>query len=195
MKNLLKASAGAIALMAGAGTAMAQDAGTAGTQQMASDITCSQIIVLDADEAERVLYFVAGYQAAQDRAGMGADSAAAATGTTPTDTTAGADATASAEAPADDTMDPDTTAAAEAPIDPEVTEGATTDTMAADDTPTETDTTTTAGTTADTGLGGEALAATGFIELPVESVMTACADAPESRVSDVMGQQGGSTAQ
>src|SRR5690606_10642480 len=77
MKSLLKSSVGALALLTGAGIAFAQqDSGAAGSQMMASDITCSQLVELDSDEAERAVYFLAGFHAAEQE-GAGSSSAAA----------------------------------------------------------------------------------------------------------------------
>lgn len=183
MKTLLKTSAGIAALLTGAGLASAQDGTATQNQQMASDITCAQIVVLDQQEAERALYFLAGYRAAQQEMG------------TQTDTTAAAD---TGDAGAE--MDTETTASAEAGTATETTTGTDTQTTAAAETgeagmDAGTDTTTTAGTSAETGTAGEGsqmFAASGYFDIPVEGVITACREAPESRASDVLGQQSGS---
>ncbi|MFC6490136.1 HdeA/HdeB family chaperone [Nitratireductor sp. GCM10026969] len=216
MKNVLKTSAGVLALLAGSSLAIAQDTGTGatGNQQMAGDVSCAQIVALDASEAERVLYFLAGHEAGQKEAGTGTT---AATGTdTSTDTMAGADTGSDATTDMDES---DTTAATRTSpnmgTDTDTTastSGADTsggasadmesDTMAADDTGTDTmtgtDTTTTAGTTTGTtgsAGGAQQFAAVGYFEIPIESVMTACENAPDSSISDILRQQGGGTNQ
>lgn len=220
MKNVLKTSAGVLALLAGSSLAIAQDSGTGatGNQQMAGDVSCAQIVALDASEAERVLYFLAGHEAGQkETTGTGTT---AATGTdTSTDTMAGADTGSDATTDMDES---DTTAATRTSPDMGTdtdttasTSGADTsggasadmesDTMAADDTGTDTmtgtDTTTTAGTTTGTtgttgsAGGAQQFAAVGYFEIPIESVMTACENAPDSSISDILRQQGGGTNQ
>lgn len=221
MKTLLKSSVGIAALLTGAGLALAQDGGATQNQQMAADITCAQIVVLDQQEAERALYFLAGYRAAQQDMGTQTDTTASATqGTTGgaevttgtgTDTAAAADTgetgaemetdtTASAETGAgtDAMADTDTTASADTGADTDVEMD--TDTTASADTGEAdanigTDTTTTAGTSAESGAAGQdsqMFAASGYFDIPVEGVITACREAPESRASDVLGQQSGS---
>src|SRR5690606_33875386 len=108
MKILLKTSVGVLALMFGAGMAVAQDssAPSSGMGAMPSDFTCDQLASLDDQQAEQRIYFIAGYQAAQS-AGVGMDSTAS--------TTPGADAGMDTTAGAVPSADAETSTTAEAP--------------------------------------------------------------------------------
>jgi len=178
MNMLLKTSVGVLALMAGAGIAMAQTdtgSGALGTGAMPSSMTCADIVDLGDQEVEQRLYFIAGYQAAQGATGT--DTAASATTDMPSDTTASTD-TGSA------TTGTDSTAAADTEME--------SDTMASDTTGDDaaaggTDPTTTAGTSGATGTTG---AAGGFVEIPVETVMTECENNPDTLIMDILEQQG-----
>lgn len=223
MKSLLKASVGTLALITGAGVAMAQSdtssASAAGS--MASDITCAQLAELDSDQQELRLYYIAGYQSAQASSGMGMGTDTTAGADTGMDSGSGADVTAGADTGSDLDAGADVTADADAaaPSDADVTagadtgaSGAQTDTTASADTGTadvETDTTASAdtgmGTGADSGTdlgtdstttagtstsGSAAGSLGGFPDIPVDTVMSACQDNPDSAVLDILRQEG-----
>lgn len=195
MNRLLKTSTGIIALTMGAGVAMAQtDTGTTGAAgAMPSDITCAQIVDLDTQQAEQRLYFIAGFQAAQD-AGFGTDSAAGATMGTDNDVTAGAESGAGTDPDTDTSVaagtDADTGTTTEDGTGTDMAAGADTDTGA--DAELGTDTTTTAGTTADTG--GAGAMGGGFFDIPVDTVMSECQNNPDMLVFDILSQQRGPAA-
>lgn len=183
MKTLLKTSVGVLALMFGAGMAVAQDssAPSSGMGAMPSDFTCDQLAGLDDQQAEQRIYFIAGYQAAQS-AGVGMDSTAS--------TTPGADAGTAPSA------DAETSTTAEAPATPDASPETETDMAAGADTSAEealpgTDTTTTAGTRNDTtgSAAGGSGAMSGFPDISVETVMSECENNPDMLVQDILRQQ------
>ena len=204
MKTLLKTSAGVLALMFGAGMAVAQtDSGTAsGMGAMPSDFTCDQLAGLDDQQAEQRIYFIAGYQAAQD-AGFGTDSTAStttgadtgmdATAAAPTGADSGTDTTAGAttgtETETDTTASATTTPDAGAGTETDMTAGADTGAGAVPGT----DTTTTAGNASDTtgSTAGGTGAMGGFPDISVETVMSECENNPDMLVLDILSQQQG----
>lgn len=189
MKILLKTSVGVLALMFGAGMAVAQDssAPSSGMGAMPSDFTCDQLASLDDQQAEQRIYFIAGYQAAQS-AGVGMDSTAS--------TTPGADAGMDTTAGAVPSADAETSTTAEAPATPDASPETETDMAAGADTSAEealpgTDTTTTAGTRNDTtgSAAGGSGAMSGFPDISVETVMSECENNPDMLVQDILRQQ------
>jgi len=78
MNVLLKTTAGAVALLAGAGIAMAEGEKASTSASMTGmDMTCADVANLEPQEAERALYFLAGLQQGQNASRMSQDSAAA----------------------------------------------------------------------------------------------------------------------
>lgn len=202
MKTFLKTSVGVIALLGGAGVALAQGSDTSGTQSIGFDMTCDEFANLEPDQAERALYYLAGYQAAQSETGMPSDTTASAGGTSGADVTtgAGSDTSASAGTGTSSEMESDTTAAADSGAADMGTSGTSgTDTTASADTgaadmgtsgTSGTDTTTTGAT----GTESQSMTGTasGFPDLSVESAMSACEESPDATVASILQQQGGS---
>jgi len=78
MNVLLKTTAGAVALLSGAGIAMAEGEKASTSASMTGmDMTCADVVVLEPQEAERALYFLAGLQQGQNASRLSNDSAAA----------------------------------------------------------------------------------------------------------------------
>ena len=176
MKILLKTSVGVLALMMGTGLALAQTSGStsAGIGSAPMSFTCDQLAGLDEQQAEQRVYFLAGYQAAQEAgSGMG-DTQAGITSDAP-ETTAGA------ELGTD--MDTQTTAGA---TDMETDTGVTAEADTGASEEAGTDTTTTAATS-----GGSADSMSGFSDISIQTVMSECENNPDMLVLDILRQQGG----
>ncbi len=174
----------AIALL---GTALALGISGAAQAQSAMDgmnpatMTCGDIANLGDDRAEGAIYFIAGYQYSDMGGGISGAMGTSAPGTgdagatTTTGTTAaGTDATAGAATGTTDTTG---------------TTGTTGDTATAEGT----------GATGTTGVAGAGdgmqMASVGFDQIQVDEIMSACEDAPERMVSDVLREHSGSTTQ
>lgn len=204
--NRMLLLASATALFATAIPAAAQEASgtdqTAGAQRGGNDITCREISTMDTATVPGVLYFISGYTAGRDDA-MAAGSggtASNATGSGSGDMTSGATAQTGSDATGSASSGSTASSA-----DASATEGAAGETTASTSTTQSSDTsgsTTTAdagsttgqaasdGTTANPQVG----MIRGYFNVPVERVMVACQNAPDSRASDVIRQESGSGA-
>ncbi|WP_173931326.1 hypothetical protein [Chelativorans sp. Marseille-P2723] len=200
MTSLLKTTVGALALLGGAGIALAQSgSGSLSTGGMPASMTCADIVDLDRQQAEQRLYFLAGYQAAQQSSGTDTASTATGSALSGSDTaSAGSDTSSPIGTDEEATTamgaeEQETNTTASSDLDTSADTGTDTGTdmasdMTEDDSSAGTDPTTTAGTPSGTSAGG-------FMDIPVETVMTECENNPDSLVMDILSQQQGGSLQ
>lgn len=201
----------------GSGGTAPEGAGT--MARPAGEVTCAEITAMDTATVPGVLYYISGYRAGQRDAGMAGATADAgdggATGTAGESMSADAGAAAADEDTAAAGTDMSTTASttpdAETGGMTDETAGADTDTAAADPgaaggadasgAPDDTDMAAAgteqtpspaAGAGAGSGGAGQMQLGSirGYFEIPVEQTLVACRDAPDSRVGDLMDEQG-----
>lgn len=208
IRMVLLASAAVLTTVAG-NPAFAQDStqSTGGAQRGGDEITCREVTAMDTATVPGVLYFISGYSAARSD-GMAGQESGSASNMNDTDVS-GADAgsgaaaksdaggsNSSSAAGADSTTG---TAAADA--------GSTSDATgsASDVSPASTGTSSSGSgsATADSSSGSSSASGKanpqigmirGYFEVPVERVVVACKNAPDSRVSDIIRQESGSGA-
>jgi hypothetical protein len=212
--QLMTATAAAFFLGLGS-AAVGQDAGTTpGTALSAmgpSHVTCSELTAMGSDRAEGFLYFIAGYHQAErfgttttgmtgDGSALDTDAAAIDTAPAATDTAAADSATIDSDLPEDTGVD---TAATDLPEDTGVDTAAT-------DLPEDVGTDTAAsvlpgdaaadvtGATGTVGADFDQYSGMGFVDIPVEQIMSACESEPQARVADLLQRElgeAGTTAQ
>lgn len=185
------------AMIAGA-PAMAQTDTTgstaSGAETRPDQITCAQLTQMDTAVVPGTLYFVAGYDRGtsdsmnlSDPTGTATDLSTT-TGTDTATSTTGTDST-STTGTTTDLSTATGTDTATSTTGTDTTSATGTDTTAST---TGTETASTTGTTgSDTGATPQVGRLSGFFEIPVETIVTACADAPERSVSDVVEEQRG----
>ncbi|WP_128291352.1 hypothetical protein [Afifella aestuarii] len=199
-KHLLGISVTALACALGAAPALAQTSGgstgtssgttTSATSNMGSDkspsdITCREVTALDRAAVPGVLYYIAGYSAAEKERGGSMDTSGTSTstsGTTSTSSGMSSDTTTSGSMGAD-TNTSDMTSDSNAM-------SSDTGSMSSDGSSTSSDSATSGMASSQDKSGHpRVVAMRGFYEVPVERTLIACGETPESRASDVMDKQ------
>lgn len=171
-----------LVVLAGA-PAFAQSDNAGGTEtgegKSPDEIVCAELTQMDTAIVPGTLYFLAGYNRGMSDsrelsgdAGMGD-----ASGSTSGDTSGTASATTGTEGQKDTSGSTDTTASAD-----------TGTTGSGTDSATDTD-------TGNVQAGMPGARVSGFFEIPVESIITVCAEAPERQVSDVVEEQNSTSGQ
>lgn len=167
MSTLFKLTATAACIVT-AGMASAQSDQGADSQgdKSPDQVKCHEIVTMDTAVVPGTLYYIAGYRHGSDKAGAmegSTDASASDSGSTATDAT-GTDTTG-------DAMDSGDTAQSDM-------SASDTDSAASDDAAAGSD-----------DMQPQIVRVSGFYEIPVEEVMTVCAETPDRNVSDVVDEK------
>ena len=207
MTRMLLLASAAVLTTAAANPALAQDSTQSpGAQRGGDEITCREITAMDTATVPGVLYFISGYSAARsdgmsgqaggsasnmnDSGVSGADAGSGATassdaGDSNSSSAAGADST-TGTAAADAGNTSDTTGSTSQVPDSTGTSSSGSGSATADNA---------SGSTSASGKANPQIGMIrGYFEVPVERVVVACKNAPDSRASDVIRQESGSGA-
>jgi hypothetical protein len=209
MNKLLLLVSAATLIGSAAVPAVAQDSSAStqatGAQRGADEITCQEISTMDTATVPGVLYYISGYNVGREEGMAGATGGTASntTGTTTGGSDAGSGTTAQSGSTTSGSATTDSTASADSGTAADTT-ASTTNAPAADASGSGTTADTSGSTTtADSSAAGSSSGTSatanpqvamirGYFQIPVENIVVACRNAPDSRASDVIKQQSGS---
>ncbi len=170
MSTLFKlTTTAAFVLAAGVASAQSSDTKATGNEKSPDEVKCHEIVTMDTAVVPATLYYIAGY-----RSGSGGNTG----GTSGSSGSSGSDSGTSSSKSSSGSSGSQSSSSSDS---------GTSSTMKSSGKSSET------GSAASSAPQMQIVRVRGFYEIPVADVITACAERPESNVSDVMDEKRGST--